>query len=87
MSSENSSEAQAKEQNVNSPEKFSKFRFFQMLGLFSRKLNCETFELERSLSLRLWCGLSLISKLLFGFKIFFSYYFPANDPIQLQIGR
>lgn len=72
--------------NMNSTEKFSKASLFQMIGLLDRTFNYETLKFERSLSLRLWCYFSLISKVIFGVKLFISYYFPKTDPIQLVIG-
>lgn len=73
--------------NVNSPKKFSKLRLFQMLGLLSRTFNWETLKFERSPTLLLWCYLSWISKLLFGYNMFISAFFTKTDPTQLLIGN
>lgn len=71
----------------NPPKNFSKLKLFQLLGILDRKLNFETLELEPSLSLRLWCYLALIAKLIFGFKLILSSYWPKNHVAQLFIGR
>lgn len=76
----------ANEQPPKPPEKFSKTRLFQILGLLDRKFNYKTLEFERSLPLRLWCVISLISKPLFTFKPFLAYFFPKTHWIQLYIG-
>lgn len=72
--------------NVNSPKKFSKLRLFQVLGLLSRTFNWESLKFERSPALLLWCYLSWISKLLFGYNIFLSTFFTRTDPAQLFVG-
>lgn len=71
---------------MNSPEKFSKRRLFQMIGLLDRKFNHKTLQLERSLSLRLWCYLDLISKLIWPLKFFVCCFFPKHSVIQLYVG-
>lgn len=82
---------QTREQNAGSSESkvvgVSKVRFMQILGLLRRQVNLNTLQFESSLPLSITCYISLISKLLFAFKIFVSCFFPQKSALQLYIGN
>lgn len=76
-----------KDERRDSIRKFSKLKLLQSLGLLSKKLNYETSELESSWLLSLVSWLSLLSKLLFAWKLVISSFFPREHIVQLYLGR
>ena len=67
-------------------KKFSKIRFLQVIGFLDRKLNPETWKLERSLPLLLYGYLCLILKLTHCSRLFVCLFWSREDPKQIMVG-
>lgn len=64
-------------------KKFNKLNFLTSVGLLNARFDYVSLKFKRSASLRLWCYLNTLSKVMIAFKLCLSAFYAREDRIQL----